>query len=55
MTDRHTPRRERKPKPVKLSPPPWETPQVGKSPVTGVTIPKTQEGPSAGRKMGKSA
>ena len=30
-------------------------PQGGKSPVSGVTMPKTQEGPSVGRKMGKSA
>ena len=50
--ERHTPRRERKP--VKLSPPPWETPQGGKSPVPGVTTPKTQEGPAAGRKMGEA-
>ena len=28
-----------------------ERAQGGKSPVSGVTIPKTQEGPSAGRKM----
>ena len=50
--DRHTPRNERKPKPVKLSTAPWERAQGGKSPVSGVTILKTQEGPSAGRKMG---
>ena len=48
--DRHTPRHERKP--AKLSAAPWERAQGGKSPVSGVTIPKTPDGPSAGRKMG---
>ena len=52
MSDSHTPRNERKPKPVKLPAAPWERAQGGKSPVTGVTMPENTEGPSAGRKVG---
>jgi len=32
MTDKHTSRHERKPKPVKLSVAPWERAQGGKAP-----------------------
>ena len=52
MSDKHTPRNERKPKPVKLPAAPWEGAQGGKSGLSGFTMPKTQDGPSAGRKVG---
>ena len=32
MSERHTPRNERKPKPVKLPTAPWEDAQAGKAP-----------------------
>jgi|GEM_PF-5752905 len=44
MTDKHTSRHERKPKPVKLSVAPWERAQDGKSGASAPTAPATQEG-----------
>ena len=52
MSDKHTPRNERKPKPVKLPAAPWERAQGGKSSVLGITMPDNTEGPSADRKVG---
>ena len=51
MSDKHTPRNERKPKPVKLPAAPWERAQGGKSGFSGATPAKAQEGPSAGREI----
>lgn len=50
MTDRHTERNERKPKPVKLSPAPWERAQGGKSGFSGLAQPG---GENAAQRGGK--
>ena len=55
MSDKHTARHERKPKPVKLPAAPWGGAQGGKSSVSGAPYPKRRKASQRAGKWGYSA